>query len=170
MGLTIHYGGGKAASREKIKECLDALEEVAKVSKWEHWRSADKKHDYMTGNEIENYEEVGMNIDPGCESFVVGFNKDTLACVHHFCKTQYSDDFIGTHHKICKLLELIKTTWVNDLEVHDEGNYYGHWDKEELSKEVQKWHAMIMSVTTQLQKAGFTVDQMGGAAVEWLKK
>ena len=113
------------------------------------------------------YKAFFANIDEGCETFEIGFNYRTLECAYYyryphmkhtektgfFCKTQYSKDFIGTHHTICMLLDHIKTYYVPDLEVHDEGGYFGKWDKKALGAEIKEWNAMIRGVGEQLKEA-----------------
>ena len=106
------------------------------------------------------YKAFFANIDEGCETFEIGFNLQTLECAYYyryphmkhteksgfFCKTQYSKDFINTHHTICLLLDHIKTYYVPDLKVHDEGEYFGKWDRKALGAEIKEWDKMIKDV------------------------
>lgn len=167
MGLTIHYSGGKADSQKKIDELLSRLSDIAKIAKWDYWLENEKKDNVQGRNKNDsengksvNYKSFCANIDEGCETFEIGFNYDTLECANYYryksmdytqksgfsCKTQYSKDFVTTHHTICQLLEMIKTEYIKDLSVSDEGGYFGNWDKEALGTEIKEWDKMIKGV------------------------
>ncbi len=149
MGLTIHHGKGKAESREKIDELFKSLTNIAKIAKWEYW--TDKKDEDWRGEKM-NYYAFLTNIDEGCETFEIAFNLDTLELQRGFCKTQYSKDFIKTHHTVCQLLQMIKDDYIKDIEVSDEGDYFGNWDKTKLGAEGKKWDKMIEDVGNLLKK------------------
>ena len=104
------------------------------------------------------YKVFYANIDEGCETFRIGFDYESLDCAQFyqlsdmdrkiqkggfFCKTQYSQHFLDTHHAICIILDYIKSHHVAGLEVVDEGGYYGNWDKEALEIEYEKWSDLM---------------------------
>lgn len=161
MGLTIHYSG-EFKSRQAAKEALDFLEEVAKINEWERWRQ--KKSKKITFepavpsdgkfHQVEHQvEEVGMNIDEGCESFVVYYEPSTLKMVQAFCKTQYSVDFLKTHMTICRLLHHLENNFLKSAEIYDEGHYYENKDIGDLQKNKQANAAMIEGIGASLKKA-----------------
>ena len=58
-----------------------------------------------------------------------------------------------THHIVCVLLDTIEKNYVKDMEVHDEGGYYGVWDKKALGEEIKEWDGMIGKFADRLKTA-----------------
>ena len=158
MGLTIHYSGKIKPAR--IDECLNALESIAKKNHWQYERHDDKpatkyERQGKTGQfiPVEHLcKTISLILDPGCEWLTFDFDKKT-GKLQNFCKTQYSENFIATHHLVCKILEMVRDKFVPNLDVSDEGDYFGIWDREKLGATIEEWDKMVMGISRALQES-----------------
>jgi hypothetical protein len=168
MGLTVHYSGGRAASRDKIDECIAFLANVAQKLPCQY-QIVDEKltgilDDWSNPKSKQNgkpvsieYKGISLFLDQGSEPLCFGFDYNTLEFCSYFtyradgrlgkggffCKTQYAQNFLQTHHLTCKLLQRIQEKYVSDLKVSDDGEYFGNWDQDKLKVTFEEWSGII---------------------------
>jgi hypothetical protein len=183
MGLTVHYSGGKAKSQAKIDDCLGFVQNVAEklpcrfdiinqvltgnLDDWQHPKNP------QTGQLIKvHLKGILLWLDEGCEPLNFSFNYDSLEFCNYFkssknnvvnkagffCKTQFSKNFLLTHHIVCKLLEVIKENYVRGIKVNDDAQYFGNWDKEKLKNSYEEWTGLISSFGKALDTLDANVD------------
>jgi hypothetical protein len=183
MGLTIHYSGGRAKSKEKIDECVAFLEDVAQklpcqyqivderlTGILEDWSSPKSK---QNGKPVSiQYKAVTLYLDEGSEPLCFGFDYNTLEFCSYFtypadrrigkggffCKTQYAKNFLQTHHLTCKLLQHVKDNYVRGLRVNDDGKYFGNWNQDQLKQTYKEWSGLISSVGRALDALSVSPD------------
>ncbi len=163
MGITIHYRANFA--EDKIRDDLRALvlREGKKLSEalglgFQHYRET-----------YRGWEQEGVNIHPGCESFHIfdGCYDEILRREGKrfdwsgFTKTQYAD--IRAHVWVVKMIELIRDSDIIDkdsLIVHDEGEYYETHDLERLAACLDENLKVIESMMRILADAGWERGQV----------
>jgi len=111
-----------------------------------------------------NARSVLITIHPhkDCESLTFGFdvnagkfiiyeeyrNGGKYSSTTQFCKTHYAG--FQVHKKVCKLLDAISKNYF-ELEVHDEGDYYGIWDEEKGKKNFGEYVAFVHNIGNMLK-------------------
>lgn len=170
MGITIHYRG----TIDRIKDVAQLSEEItefAEVLEWdlrqwkENWHlpnSAAIKRS-QNGLALSGHVPIrGISLfpDPNCEPLFLTFRKDgTLASSMNMVmmadeevdsdglwlstKTQFAS--VEIHIAIIKLLRFIKTKYISDLEVYDDGGYWESGDIAKLKERFQRIGAAIDS-------------------------
>jgi hypothetical protein len=63
-------------------------------------------------------------------------------------KTQFAGP--DTHIALMKLLKYLKEKYIHNLEVNDEGSYWGEWDQEILLSQFEKYNMAFDMVTEAL--------------------
>jgi hypothetical protein len=141
MGVSLHYQGGLGAGAS-LPELFEELEDIARSMGWPVRRIA---------LDAENPVFEGVILDPGdkTESLAFLFDREgrlrnlvDLVCgqfepdprCSYFVsvKTQYGE--IRTHLWIVGLLRYLKSKYLPDLEVNDEGGYWESGDAAELDR------------------------------------
>ena len=184
MGLTIHYSKGKIQSKDKIDSCIKSVEDIAGrlpckyqlideqlTGILDDW--ANPKNPQNGKRVLVNYKGIILFLDEGSEPLSFSFDCDALEFCSYFippnsnelikagffCKTQYAKNFLHTHHTACKFLEFIKKEFVSGLRVHDEGKYFGKWDRKLLKQTYEEWSGLISAFGKALDKLEFNPSQ-----------
>ncbi len=156
MGITIHYQG-KINDISLIDKCTQELNDISDEINWNY---------HIIDDDKLNLKGIYMEPPPNCEalSFLFdkssGILKDRIILFHddmgenHYkynhTKTQYAP--IEVHITIIKLLKYLKSKYINDLKVFDEGEY---WDTEDpilLRKKFDFLAKMIDKLAGELEK------------------
>ena len=131
MGLSLHYHGS-LGDPARLAELVAELEDIAESMGWE-------SHRITRDDGNPEFEGIILNTDDGTEPLPFLFDRNdrlrTLADLicHQFkadprcsyyvsVKTQFGQ--IPTHLWICGLLRYLKSKYLPDLQVNDEGEYY----------------------------------------------
>jgi len=155
MGITIHYRG-RIDNIEDVDQLSCEIKEFAKILDWdirewnENWHLPNSAALEKEGDKLEISGHVpirGVSVipHPGCEPLFLTFNnKGTLASsinmvmmaedeietdrVWLSTKTQFASSDI--HAGLIKLLRFVKSKYISNLEVHDDGRY---WESEDMA-------------------------------------
>ncbi len=159
MGVSIHYQGGLGAGAS-LPELVAELEDIALSMGWQAQRI-----ELDAENPV--FEGVILNPDDKTESLPFLFDREgRLRClVDLVCgqfepdprcsffvsvKTQYGD--LRTHLWIVGLLRYLKSKYLPDLEVNDEGGYWETGDVPELERRRDFLNAKIAELAGELSK------------------
>jgi len=152
MGITIHYRG-KIKDMGLLPSLIDDCQDFAQTMDWKYQRIEDKK-----------FKGIILNIHPECEDFHLTFDEDgklTYVFDHYdsylFVKTQFSG--VKTHITIIKLLKFLKSRYIPDLEVKDEGEYWHSKDPNKLSQKMSFLQSKINQVEATIKNVEFTEEQ-----------
>ena len=177
MGITIHYKG-KLNSSDLIEPFCNEIEDIAKDMDWKY---SILENDLYKPNSsrIDNGNIIGhiplkgisLSIHKDAESLSFYFDKDgnlrnlfsmtflsedELSESSDFVKTQFAP--IQIHITIIKLLKYIKSKYINNLEVIDEGDYWISQDEELLKKKFDFLNEKINEVGNLLNNIEFNKD------------
>jgi hypothetical protein len=177
MGLTVHYSKGKVQDRSNLDACINFLKDVARrlPCRYEMVDATLSAHldDWLSPNNPKNGQLITVRqkgiilfLDEGVEPLPIIFDYSTLEFCNYFisvkdgmlnktgffCKTQYAKNFLRTHHTICKLLAILKTKYLPQLHVVDEGEYFGNWDMQKLAGTIERWNGLISNFGEILDK------------------
>ncbi|MCP4135115.1 MAG: hypothetical protein GY754_29365 [bacterium] len=140
MGITIFYKGNLNDPDLIESICLD-LENIAKELEWEYLRS---EKDYS--NNTIHLKGIILRPHKDCDSFCFSFTEKgkllfapmlevdpenkNIEKYDTFVKTQFAP--VEIHMAIIKILKFIKSKYMADLDVRDDGGYWESGDEEEL--------------------------------------
>jgi len=135
MGITISYRG-KIDNTDDIDKLTDELTDISKELKWEYERIDDRE---------QNVKGIIIKPHQKSEPLSILFNKDSELInwgelsFHEansgekhfaFIKTQYAP--LEIHIAVIKLLKYLKSRYISNLEVFDEGDYWDTMDEKVL--------------------------------------
>ncbi len=174
MGLTFHYTA-KIRRQELIDEMTAEVEDIARSLKWKYHIIDD---DQLKGIVVspEECEPLGLTFTPNgklCSIVNVIVNKpDDEFYYSGFTKTQFAGP--DTHIALLKLLHYLSEKYFSEIEVYDEGLYWGTWDKKILLEQFAKYNYALNVVTAALDEMkkipGETVQSLAERREEQLKK
>ena len=146
MGISIHYNG-KLDSFDLLESFCDEIEDISKDMGWEYNILGNDLYkpntSVLANGTIEGHipiKGISINIHPKSESLSFYFDKNgtlknllSMALINEMeiddslcsIKTQFAP--IAIHIIVDKLLKYIKSKYISDLKVTDEGEY---WDNE----------------------------------------
>lgn len=163
MGLSIHYQGSfKDAS--KLTSMIDEVTTIAKTNQWDYFVFETEFPNATFTKTPEKENLYGMCISPpNCESVNFSFLSNGKMCAVeklHFnkdlenleedenlyflhTKTQYAG--IEIHKKIILLFDYLNTTYFEEFELHDEGQFWETRDEELLKTIFDRYTNLIGS-------------------------
>lgn len=164
MGLCIHYSG-RLDEVDMIRQLMDELEDIAKAMRWQFTRL-----DKGEGNP--HFNGIILNPQGGCESLCFIFDREgRLRCLADlitdsveftkysgYCstKTQYAP--IETHMWIVGLLRYLKTHYLSNLDVTDEGLFWETGDAQKLAQKMSFLQGVIDAFGNALANTPFDGD------------
>lgn len=171
MGITIHYRG-KIDRVEDVARLSAEIKEFAEILEWdsrqwkENWHlpnsaALEKSKDGLALSGHIPIRGISLFPDPNCEPLFLTFRKDGLLAssmnmvmiadkdidsegLWLSTKTQFASSDI--HIAIIKLLRFVKTKYVSNLEVNDDGGYWERDDTADLEKRFHHIGAAIESL------------------------
>lgn len=152
MGLSFYYSG-RIRQYEKIDEMVCEVEDISKSLGWKCNIIDDDK---LKGIVLspEGSEPLSLTFVPDgrlCSIISVIVNKpDDLFYYTAFTKTQFAGP--DTHIALMKLLRYLSDKYFSDIEVNDEGLYWGTWDKKILLEQFTKYNYALDAVKTALSE------------------
>jgi hypothetical protein len=159
MGVSIHYQGGLGAGAS-LPELVAELEDIALSKGWQvHRIELDAENPVFEGVILEpndRTESLAFLFDRegrlrNLVDLICGqFEPDPRCSYFVSAKTQYGD--VGTHLWIVGLLRYLKSKYLPDLEVNDEGGYWETGDVPELERRREFLNAKILELTGELSK------------------
>lgn len=159
MGVSIHYQGGLGAG-VSLTELVAELEDIALSKGWEaHRIELDAENPVFEGVILEpddRTESLAFLFDRGgrlrcLADLVCGqFEPDPRCSYFVSVKTQYGA--VRTHLWIVGLLRYLKSKYLPDLEVNDEGGYWESGDVPELERRREFLNAKIAELAGELSK------------------
>lgn len=189
MGITIHYKGS-INDLALIDQIQQEMVDICQSMNWEyHLWNEDQSKPYdaelihtNSGAKTEGHIPLrGISIitDPENESLDLLFNPQgqlssfmleilkhngTLSKDHNwiFVKTQFGS--VDSHIAIVKVLQYLKQTYIPDLEVKDEGEYWETGDKEHLMGK----RGFLLGKMAQFEKALSSIEFEGEPTTEEL--
>ncbi len=185
MGITIHYNG-KLNSTNLIEPFISEIEDIAKDMNWKYNILENDLHEPNTsrldGGEITGHiplKGISLSIHKDAESLSFYFDKDgnirNLVSMAFLSKDELSEssDFVKTqfapiqiHITIIKILNYIKSKYINNLEVIDDGDYWIAQDEELLKKKFDFLNDKINEVGNLLSNIKFTQDDSVTSMIE----
>lgn len=177
MGITIHYKG-KLNNLDLIEPLCNEIEDIAKDMEWKYSLLENDLHNPNT-SQIDNGKIIGhiplkgisLSIHKDAESLSFYFDKDgnirnilsmaflsddELSESSDYVKTQFAP--IQIHITIIKLLKYIKSKYINNLEVIDEGNYWKSQNEKLLQEKFNFLDEKIDEVGNLLSNIEFNKD------------
>lgn len=164
MGISIHYRGSIDSTAD-VSRLSNEIEEFAAILDWdirrweENWHLPNSAALKKKGDGLELTGHIpirGVSVipHPDCEPLYLTFRKDGLlaSSIHMVMmadeeidsddmwlstKTQYSS--ADTHAALIKLLKFVKSKYISNLEVHDDG---GYWDEETMYRLEERFNKM----------------------------
>lgn len=91
------------------------------------------------------------------ETFRLKLGAEDVWAWSSFCKTCYSQDFLGCHLSVVAMLDEAKRLGFT-VEVHDEGGYYQTRNVKALMGECDQSNAMIAAIGGALKDAGYDIN------------
>lgn len=174
MGLTFHYTG-KIRDYALIDEMNTEVEDISKSLGWKYHIIDDDK---LKGIVVspEECEPLSLTFAPNsrlCSILNVIVNKpDDEFYYSGFTKTQFAGP--DTHIALLKLLHYLSEKYFSEIDVYDEGMYWGVWDEKILLDQFAKYNYILNAVTDALQgmkaKPGETAESLADRIEEHLKK
>ncbi|WP_340105515.1 hypothetical protein [Rhodohalobacter sp. 8-1] len=171
MGITIHYRG-KIDRINDVAQLSTEIKEYADILQWdsrqwkENWNlpnsaALEKNKDGLALSGHIPIRGISLFPDPNCEPLFLTFCRDgTMASSMNMVimaekdfdsdgiwlstKTQFASTDI--HISIIKLLRFVKSKYVSDLEVRDDGRYWESGDAANLEERFQRIGAAIDSL------------------------
>jgi hypothetical protein len=151
MGLSFHYAGRIADYNN-----IDKLVEEAKLLSTDlHWN-----YKVFDSPELKGIAVIPADAEPlwlcftpdgkTCNPGNLKFRKPTdefYSTIH--VKTQYAGAEV--HKSLLHLLDYINKKYFAELEVMDEGNYWGTWDDTELSRRLVKYERILEIMAAELK-------------------
>ncbi|SRR6056297_113018 len=175
MGITIHYRG-RIDNIEDVDRLSSEIKEFADILDWdikewnENWHLPNSAALQKEGDRLKISGHVpirGVSVIPhaDCEPLFLTFNKDgTLASsinmvmmaddgietdrVWLSTKTQFASAEI--HASLIKLLRFVKSKYISNLEVHDDGRFWASEDMTMLKKLFARVETAINSLPESL--------------------
>lgn len=143
MGLTFHYSA-TARSREAITALIDETADIAQSLEWKY-NIIDDENLYGITISAEGSEPLSLTFANNLKlcsviSLLTGEPGDPYYYTA-FTKTQFAGE--DTHIALLKLLKYVSDKYFSDIEVDDEGGYWGTWDKEILSKQFAAYRSAL---------------------------
>ena len=195
MGVTIHYGSKnktQSISKERVKQTIDFVRDVAKGRKWTIWSDRKdilshisydmwgKKYETLNKSAYRVWQRViSIQVYPNCEDTVIGFHsfdnehykmgyfekfhKENTE--YHFFERNFTKtQFAGVkaHIEVAKLLEAINNNFY-PMNVYDEGDYYKKGNVKRLADNLGQNMDLIRSVEATLGGLGFKQDNIHSA-------
>lgn len=174
MGLSIHYSA-TICSREAITLLIEETADIARSLSWKY-------------NIIDNEQLYGITIAPEkCEPLFLTFAPNCKLCsvtsalagdpnspyyYTAFTKTQFAGE--DTHIALLTLLKYLSDKYFSEIEVSDEGSYWGIWDKNMLSAQFEKYnnalHLVIESLSEIKYRDGETPELLTNRIEALLRK
>jgi hypothetical protein len=159
MGVSIHYQGGLGAGAS-LPELVAELEDIALSKGWEaHRIELDAENPVFEGVILEpndRTESLAFLFDRegrlrNLVDLICGqFEPDPRCSYFVSSKTQYGD--VGTHLWIVGLLRYLKSKYLPDLEVNDEGGYWESGDVAELEHRREFLNEKMAELAGELSK------------------
>jgi hypothetical protein len=159
MGVSIHYQGSLGATAS-LPELVAELEDIALSMEWQvHRIELDAENPVFEGVILEpndRTESLAFLFDRegrlrNLVDLVCGqFEPDPRCSYFVSAKTQYGD--LRTHLWIVGLLRYLKSKYLPDLEVNDEGGYWETGDIPELERRREFLNAKIAELAGELSK------------------
>ncbi len=171
MGITIHYRG-KIDSITDVAHLSAEIKEYAEILEWdsrqwkENWHlpnsaALEKGSDGLALSGHVPIRGISLFPDPNCEPLFLTFCKNGMLAssmnmvmmadkdidsesMWLSTKTQFASADI--HMAIIKLLRFVKSKYISNLEVFDDGGYWESGDVEELEDRFQRVGAAIDSL------------------------
>jgi hypothetical protein len=146
MGLTFHYSG-RIRQYEKIDEMVYEVEDICKSLGWKYSVIDDDK---LKGIVLspEGSEPLSLTFVPNgrlCSIISVVVNEPNDPFYYTaFTKTQFAGP--DTHIALLKLLRYLRDKYFSEIEVNDEGLYWGTWDKIILLEQFAKYNYALDAV------------------------
>ncbi len=111
---------------------------------------------------------VSIDVDPGCESFVIGLSgyrgaKQPLWIGSGWCKTQYSERFVHAHETLCRIMDMGKEEGLL-AGGDDTCGFYHHRDWSKSAEIVNRETTFARAMSTMLAGAA----EMSGGQVQVL--
>lgn len=170
MGVSIHYQGSLGESAG-LPDFINELDDIARAMGWKAHRIE---------RDAENPEFGGIILEPSDSTEGLPFLSDRagrLRCLADLIcgqiepdprcsyfvsvKTQFGD--VGTHLWITGLLRYLKSKYLPDLEVHDEGGYWETGDAAELERRrdfLNEKLAELADGLSTMEPAGKTAEEL----------
>jgi hypothetical protein len=174
MGLSFHYSG-RISQYEKIDEMICEVEDISKSLGWKYNIIDDDK---LKGIVLspEGSEPLSLTFVPDgrlCSIINVMVNKpDDPFYYTAFTKTQFAGP--DTHIALMKLLRYLSDKYFSEIDVNDEGLYWGIWDKKILLEQFATYNYALDTVTTAISEMkaepGETPQSFANRIEEKLKK
>lgn len=170
MGITIHYRG-RIDKIEDVGRLSNEIREFADILNWdvrqwdENWHlpnsaTLEKKGDRLELSGHVPIRGVSVIPHPDCEPLFLTFRKDgVLASSMHMVmlsddeidqdgmwlstKTQFAQ--ADTHVALIRLLKFVKSNYISNLEVHDDGQY---WESEDMTRLEKRFSAVGAALKT----------------------
>lgn len=162
MGVTIHYRGS-LNQKTQIHHFIEEVQDICESMDWDY-NIMDEDWDKTPKVEIADRDEKSIQLgghaslkgiifkpNEECERVVLTFNREgtlnsiiNIAMGHEaeedgfpwvFTKTQFAG--VEAHISIIKLLKYLKSKYISNLEVIDEGNYWDTGDSSQVSSRIQ---------------------------------
>lgn len=159
MGVSIHYQGGIGAGAS-LPELVAELEDIALSKGWQtHRIELDAENPVFEGVILEpndRTESLAFLFDREGRlrclvDLVCGqFEPDPRCSYFVSAKTQYGD--VGTHLWIVGLLRYLKSKYLPDLEVNDEGGYWETGDVPEMERRREFLNEKMAELAGELSK------------------
>lgn len=174
MGLTFHYAA-KIRKHELIDEMIAEVKDIAGSLQW--------KYDIIDDDKLKGIlvspkecEPLSLTFAPNgrlCSIVNVIVNKpDDEFYYSGFTKTQFAGP--DTHIALLKLLRYLSEKYFSEIEVYDEGLYWGVWDKKILLEQFAKYNYALNAVTAALEGIkkipGETIQSFADRIEEQIKK
>jgi hypothetical protein len=174
MGLTFHYTG-RIRQYALINKMTAEAEDISRSLGWKYNIIDDDK---LKGILLspERSDPLSLTFAPNgrlCSILSVMVNEpDDPFYYSAFTKTQFAGP--DTHIALLKLLHYISNKYFSEIEVNDEGLYWGAWDEKILLEQFAKYNYALNAVTAALSgmKAvpGETPQSLADRIEEELKK
>lgn len=152
MGLVFHYRAS-IHSDTAINELITEVKDIACVLKW--------KYRVIRDNDIR-----GIVVSPKkCEPLHLTFSPNLKLCTclaveyfkpddpyyyWAFTKTQFAGP--DTHIALLKLLKYLSDKYFSEIEVLDEGEYWGKWDEKLLAMHFSRFNFLLDQVEAALSQ------------------
>lgn len=169
MGLSIHYQGNfKTASR--LSQMIEEVVDVAKANHWEYFVFENEfpQNIFSTTPDKENLYGICVS-PPGCEMVSFSFLSNGKMCgveklqINKYSenleedenlyflhtKTQYAG--IEVHKKIILLFDYLNTTYFENFEMYDEGQFWETRDDQMLQTIFEKYTSLIDSLQNAIE-------------------
>ena len=169
MGLSFHYSG-KFATNASLPDLIGEVKDIVAIHQWEYHIFEEQFPPESPGKEKHDQKIYGICFSPPeCEPVWLCFlsngrmssptnleyfggSSDAEARKHLYTlsvKTQFAG--VDVHIKIIKLLKYLKTKYLVDLQVSDEGQYWETGDEHLLKQIFERYDQAMRAVTSRLE-------------------